>query len=419
MAVTLDRMLAGLMIAQWMFAIVFAYFFSPLAWAGKQSVVHAHLFAAVVVGGVITSLPVLMARIAPGEQMTRYIVATGQVLWSALLIHLMGGRIETHFHVFASLAILAFYRDFKVLIPATVVVAADHFIRGMYWPESVYGVLNPEWWRFLEHAGWVIFLDGFLIYQCLNTYRELQSHCNQQIELEDATTSSARLEKLAAVGQLAASVGHELRNPLGAIRNAHTFLEKKLDPATTDPKVMKFLVVMKREIDASSKIISNLLDFSRGRDPVLSACPLRPLVAETLGIVPPRSGIVLKNEVSEDLPVPDLDKDQFRQVVSNLVQNASEAFEDGNEGEVVVQATGGGSQPWVITVRDDGPGMSDDVARQIFQPLYSTKVKGTGLGLAVVAGIVERHGGKLTVDTALGSGTTFTIEIPRAKQEAA
>jgi signal transduction histidine kinase len=63
--------------------------------------------------------------------------------------------------------------------------------------------------------------------------------------------------------------------------------------------------------------------------------------------------------------------------------------------------------------------MSDDVARQIFQPLYSTKVKGTGLGLAVVAGIVERHGGKLTVDTALGSGTTFTIEIPRARQEAA
>jgi signal transduction histidine kinase len=143
------------------------------------------------------------------------------------------------------------------------------------------------------------------------------------------------------------------------------------------------------------------------------------LVAETLGIVPPRNGIVLKNEVSEDLPVPDLDKDQFRQVVSNLVQNASEAFEDGKEGEVVVQATGGGSQAWVITVRDDGPGMSDDVARQIFQPLYSTKVKGTGLGLAVVAGIVERHGGKLTVDTALGSGTTFTIEIPRAKQEAA
>jgi PAS domain S-box-containing protein len=84
------------------------------------------------------------------------------MMMSALLIHLTGGRIETHFHVFGSLAFLAFYRDWRVLVPATLVVAADHFFRGLFWPESVYGVLSVSQWRWLEHAGWVIFEDAVL-----------------------------------------------------------------------------------------------------------------------------------------------------------------------------------------------------------------------------------------------------------------
>ena len=180
-----DHLLAWLMIGQWVAAVGLAWFLSPYAWAGKVHVIHAHVFAALLLGGVISALPVALAWLRPGRTSTRWAIACGQMLWSALLIHLTGGRIETHFHVFGSLAILAFYRDLKVLIPATVVVAADHFVRGIYWPESVYGVANPEWWRFLEHAGWVVFIDVFLIKNCKQAYDELWELSRRQAELEN------------------------------------------------------------------------------------------------------------------------------------------------------------------------------------------------------------------------------------------
>ena len=91
------------------------------------------------------------------------------MLMGALLIHLTGGRIETHFHVFGSLAFLAFYRDWRVLVPATIVVALDHMLRGMFWPQSVYGVLVASQWRWVEHAAWVVFEDVFLVVSCLRS----------------------------------------------------------------------------------------------------------------------------------------------------------------------------------------------------------------------------------------------------------
>ena len=106
------------------------------------------------------------------------------MLWSALLIHLSGGRIETHFHVFGSLGILAGYRDWPVLLTATVVVAVEHFIRGVVWPESVYGIANPEWWRFLEHAFWVVFAVVFLGWQVIRGKREMRTHAERSAEVE-------------------------------------------------------------------------------------------------------------------------------------------------------------------------------------------------------------------------------------------
>src|SRR5438067_5734926 len=157
-----DRMFGGLMIGQWIFAIVIALTFSPYAWQGKVKTVHLHVWVAVFLGAAITSLPVALAWFRPGEPLTRHAVAVGQMLWSALLIHLTGGRIETHFHVFGSLALLAFYRDGGVLLTATAVVAADHFLRGAFFSQSVYGVLASTPWRSVEHAGWVLFENLFL-----------------------------------------------------------------------------------------------------------------------------------------------------------------------------------------------------------------------------------------------------------------
>ena len=158
-----DHMFAVLMTLQWAGGVVAAYLVSPRAWAGTTSQTHIHVWAALFLGGAISSLPILLAVTRPGRISTRYTVAVGQMLMGALLIHLTGGRIETHFHVFGSLAFLSFYRDWRVLIPATIIVAADHFLRGIFWPQSVYGVLQASQWRWLEHAGWVLFEDTFLL----------------------------------------------------------------------------------------------------------------------------------------------------------------------------------------------------------------------------------------------------------------
>ena len=179
-----DRLFAGLMAFQWLLGIAFALWVSPLTWEGDVSSTHLHVWAAVVLGGVISLFPALLGWFRAGHASTRHIIAVAQMLMGALLIHLTGGRLETHFHVFGSLAFLAFYRDWRVLIPATVVVALDHMLRGMFWPQSVYGVMVASQWRWLEHAAWVIFEDIFLVMACLRSVAEMRETAERTATLE-------------------------------------------------------------------------------------------------------------------------------------------------------------------------------------------------------------------------------------------
>jgi signal transduction histidine kinase len=234
-------------------------------------------------------------------------------------------------------------------------------------------------------------------------------------ELKRSHESLLRTEKLAVIGQLAASVGHELRNPLGAVRNAASYIAKRLDAepevAARNPRVKPFLELIDRELDACAKIISELLDFARERPPALGPCPLRPLVEEARALIPAAAARVV-NAVPEDLPAPLLDRDQFRQVLINLLQNAIEALSAAPAGEVIVAAEGGGGLPLRVSVTDNGAGMTPEVAARIFEPLFTTKTKGTGLGLAIVSNTVRRHGGDIRVESAVGRGTRFVIELP-------
>src|ERR671914_1133131 len=180
-----DRMFAGLMLLQWVAGITAALVISPKTWTGSESQTHPHVWAALLLGGAISSLPIALTLLRPGRPTTRYTVAVGQMLMGALLIHLTGGRIETHFHVFGSLAFLSFYRDWKVLVPATVVVAADHFLRCLFWPQSVYGVLVASQWRWLEHAGWVLFEDTFLFIAVRHSIGEMRGIAERTAESEN------------------------------------------------------------------------------------------------------------------------------------------------------------------------------------------------------------------------------------------
>ena len=161
-----DRLFAVLMVIQWIGAVAAAYWISPYAWEGTVHRIHIHVWSALILGAAIASLPIYYALRHPGEKLTRHIIAAAQMLFASLLIHTCGGRIETHFHVFGSLAFLAIYRDWRVLLTATVVTAFDHIGRGWLWPQSIYGVLNAANWRWLEHAAWVVFEDIFLFISC-------------------------------------------------------------------------------------------------------------------------------------------------------------------------------------------------------------------------------------------------------------
>jgi len=179
-----DRFFAKLMVGQWLFAILIALTFSPYGWEGKVKNVHMHVWIAVLLGAIVASLPIFLARARPGWVGTRHVIAVAMMLFSGLLIHLSGGRIETHFHIFGALGILAFYRDWPVIVTATAVTGVDHLVRGIVWPESVYGILHPEWWRFLEHVFWVLFAAIGLSISCVRSLKEMRTIAERGAEIE-------------------------------------------------------------------------------------------------------------------------------------------------------------------------------------------------------------------------------------------
>ncbi|MGI9471427.1 MAG: response regulator [Rubripirellula sp.] len=179
-----DHNFALLMVVQFVFGVAAALWISPHTWTGDQPSVHIHVWASILLGGLITVLPVFLAWKQPGHVLTRHVIAVGQMLMGALLIHLTGGRIETHFHVFGSLAFLAFYRDWKVLVTATVVVALDHCLRGLIWPQSIFGSETVEYWRWLEHTAWVLFEDLFLFVSIQQSVGQMWALAQRQADLE-------------------------------------------------------------------------------------------------------------------------------------------------------------------------------------------------------------------------------------------
>jgi serine/threonine protein kinase len=185
-AATIDRAFAVVLVAEWLIGIVLALVVSPLTWAGPQSSVHIHVWAALALGGIVALPPAALAWFRPGHAWTRHTIAAAQMLTAALWIHLTGGRIETHFMIFGSLAFLAAYRDWKVLITASVVVLVDHLVRGWFFPRSVYGVDSASIWRGFEHIGWVVFECLFLVFI---------------IKRGNTVQQSAALDKLGEMGQ--------------------------------------------------------------------------------------------------------------------------------------------------------------------------------------------------------------------------
>lgn len=155
-SVKVDGWMARLLLVQWLAAVLLAVILSPFAWDGATRQLHEHVWLSFGLGGLLSLPPSLMVKYMPGNLVTRLVVASAQVLFSTLFIHLTSGRIETHFHVFVSMAILVGYRDRTVFIPAVLLVATDHLTRGYWWPQSVFGIQSVDLFRPFEHAIWLL-----------------------------------------------------------------------------------------------------------------------------------------------------------------------------------------------------------------------------------------------------------------------
>ncbi|MBI4387335.1 MAG: HAMP domain-containing protein [Elusimicrobia bacterium] len=231
-------------------------------------------------------------------------------------------------------------------------------------------------------------------------------------ELKAAQDELIKKERLAAIGQMASVVGHEIRNPLAVINNSTYFIKTKLaaDSAGIDPKITKHISIIESEIKQANGIINEILTFSRER-------PLKPVVLavnnfleEILAIHPFPSHIQVVREFDPRNPVLHIDPDEMRQAVRNLIGNAVEVMPQGGALKIMTEVLEG---RWArISVKDSGPGIPADVLERIFAPFFTTKARGTGLGLAVVRKVVDRHQGKVDVETEIGKGSTFKIYLP-------
>lgn len=229
--------------------------------------------------------------------------------------------------------------------------------------------------------------------------------------LRSLLVATSRQQKLAALGQLSAAVGHDLRNPLSAVTTSLFSLRRRLEKTgvVLDEKAAEALALAERELRASQRIITDLLDYAREQPLERVPTPLEPLVREAVDLVRRRDDIEVKVSVPA-LSVP-LARDRFRQVLVNLVQNACEAIPEGRAGVVEVVASVDARGALTLHVRDDGAGIDETTRVRLFEPLFTTKKDGTGLGLSIVESLVKQHEGSVSVDSAVGRGTTFTIRL--------
>ena len=214
-------------------------------------------------------------------------------------------------------------------------------------------------------------------------------------------------ERLAAIGQLASAVGHEIRNPLGVIKNSAYFLNMMLKDVA-DEKVVKHLKILEKEVNSANLIISDLLDFARKKPLTLVKTDLNETVKNTLSkiTVPENIKVEVKlGEISKML----LDEERVQRVCHNLILNAVQAMPEG--GKLAIQTTKQDDSAKLI-VRDTGVGIPKEIVPRLFTPLFSTKAKGIGLGLVICKQIVEGHDGNITVDSRVGEGSTFTVKLP-------
>jgi PAS domain S-box-containing protein len=232
-------------------------------------------------------------------------------------------------------------------------------------------------------------------------------------ELRAAQEQLLQQERLALLGQIASGIGHELRGPLSTISNA-VYLLRQILP-TSDEATREALDILTRQVEASNRIITSLLTFARPQPPVRRPTDVRAVIDAALAQAALPNTIVIRREFDDTLPEVQADADQLLIVFSNLIRNAVQAMgEHGGTLTISGQRSTVSGQPPAIEIRitDTGTGIPPEIRDKLFQPFFTTKSRGLGLGLALCKLIVEAHGGTIAVESIAGKGTTFTVTLP-------
>ena len=227
-------------------------------------------------------------------------------------------------------------------------------------------------------------------------------------ELREAQEQLVRRERLAVLGQLAGGIGHELRNPLGAIKNAAYFLNMVLEDP--EPDVKESLEILEKEVATSEMIIGSLLDFARPKPPMRRKVDINEVVREALSRITAPEIVEVTSQLDRTLSVILADPVQLGQVFRNLILNAIQAMPEG--GQLTVKSKLAGPEWVAVSFADTGVGIPEKNMGKLFEPLFTTKAKGIGLGLAVSKAFVEAHGGSIEVQSEAGKGSTLSVKLP-------
>ncbi len=422
-----DRMFAAVMVAQCVAAVILATFVSSTpSWP--------EVWAAVLLGGGLSVVSLWLVWALPGATLTRHVVAVSQIGWSALWIELSGGRAEAQLHVFASLALLAVYRDWRVLLTATAAVAVDDFARGAYWSHPAFGISGSPFWRAAEHVAWVVLEDVFLVIAVRNSLREMADSARQRAQLEEsvhALKRQAQDVEAARAGAEAASVAkshflatmsHEIRTPMTAILGYADILVERLGEVD-DARIAR---TIKRNGEYLLQIVNDILDLSKieaGKFSVerVECSPEQIIsdVAQLMRVQCAAKNLGLAVEYQGHIPSKIVtDPTRLRQILVNLVGNAVKFTDHGQIRLKVRQARRHDGTPLLrFDIVDQGVGLTGEEVAKLFQPFSqadsTTAVgrSGTGLGLTICKRLAEALGGSIWVRSRAGTGSKFSFTI--------
>jgi two-component system NtrC family sensor kinase len=248
--------------------------------------------------------------------------------------------------------------------------------------------------------------------QMLKKLEEYSGQLEQLVEkrtkqLKEANEQLVKSERLATIGQVAAMVGHDLRNPLTGINSAAYYLKTKLG-SEADKNLMEMVELIEKDVQYSDKIIADLLDYSRELQLEYTEITPKLVLKEIFSLIAvPKSVKVIDS--TENEPKISIDSDKVKRVFGNLFKNAIDAMPEGGRLEITSKQTEDNVE---IIVADTGIGMTKEVMEKLWTPFFTTKAKGLGLGLSICKRMIEAHGGKITVESEVGKGTKFTVTLP-------